>query len=219
MKSRPRRFSHSLALLVAATWSSAAWASPLVNTTNYRLVNNNPTGSAPVTGITLLVTPSGTQSDPTVMPADPAQSPLTIASDSTGFVGTLQVGSGAVSLPSGKDNEVLNLAFSGGGFQPGGILNFSLQTNPALGTTPATLAVYYPTASSLSLVRLGPDPTKGDATPVSPSPSSPNGAVQVPEPMSMTLWAALSALGMVRAGLYRMRRKTPVLGSETPCPV
>lgn len=208
MKSRTRRFSHCLALLVA-TWSSAAWASPLVNTTNYRLVNNDPTGSAPITGITLLVTPSGTQSDPTVMPADPTQSPLTIATDSTGFVGTLQVGSGAVSLPSGKDNEVLNLAFSGGGFQPGGILNFSLQTNPALGSTPATLAVYYPTTSSLSLVRLGPDPTKGDATPV-PTPSGPNGAVQVPEPMSMTLWAALSALGMVRAGLYRMRRKAPV---------
>ena len=208
MKIRKRRLTHCLTLLVA-TWSSVAWASPIVNTTNYRLVNSDPTGSAPITGITLLVTPSGTQSDPTVMPADPTQSPLTIATNSTGFVGTLQVGSGAVTLPSGKDNEVLNLAFSGGGFQPGGVLNFSLQTNPELGTTPATLAVYYPTTSSLSLVRLSPDPTKGDATPGT-STSSPSGAVQVPEPLLMTLWAALSMLGMARAGLYRMRRNAPV---------
>ncbi len=209
MKLRPSRCFFSIAVLTA-TWSSVATASPMVNTSNYKLVNNNPVGSAPITGITLLVSPSGTQANPTVMPADPTQSPLTIGSDSTGFAGTVQIGSGAVNLPSGKDNEVLNLVFSGGGFQPGGILNFSLQTNPNLGSTPTSLSVYFPTTSSLSLVNLDKQTTKGDATPSSGTPGNP-GAVQVPEPISLAVWTALGALGLARAGLYRMRRRPLVV--------
>ena len=194
--------------LFLATSMSVVSAGPIVNTSNYRLVDNDPAGSAPITAITLLVNPSGTEANPTVMPADPLQSPLTIASDSTGFTGKLQVASGAVSLPSGKANEVVNLVFSDTGFQPGGILNFALQTNPGLGGTIPTLSVYFPTSSSLSLLNLDKLATTGTDDPASSGGST--GVILVPEPVSIAVWAALGTLGLARATHYRMRRRPRV---------
>ncbi len=207
MKLRPRQFPLFALILVAS--ANLAFAGSIVNMSNYQLTDNDPSGSAPVTAVTLLVTPSGTQANPTVMPADPSQSPLTIASSSTGFTGKLQVGSGAASLPNGTENEVLNLVFSNGGFQPGGVLNFSLETNPGIGNAAPTLSVYYPTTSSLSLLNLDKLSTKGDANPASSGGGS-SGTLQVPEPLSIAIWAAIGSLGLARAGLYRLRREPRV---------
>jgi hypothetical protein len=115
-------------------------------------------------------------------------SPLTILSDSHGFdpnhlVVALKDGTSS----TGQPQQMFGLVFYGQGLQPGGVLHFALSIDKALANNPPQLQSLTP---GISIVA-DPLPTtsqqSGGGATTTPGPTD----NQIPEPLSVVLWAAL----------------------------
>jgi hypothetical protein len=165
---------------------------------SYRLSNTNPAGTAPVTKVVASVIPPGT-----VVPPDPSSSPLTILPGSSGFdQSNLQILLGDGKAPNGDPVQAVALDFGTSGFQPGGVLNFSLSLDKAFQGSPDLQLP--PSAAGLSIMHVNATGTgsnnggTGGTTPV----GTPD--TQVPEPLTLFLWSTGAVgLGLVRACAYR----------------
>lgn len=133
------------AILMLAAPPAPAGAASI---TTYRLSNNNPAGSPPITKVGAYVVPPGSIDDTT------EESPLTILEGSSGFESSTDalnvlVGNGQV--PEGEANagaplqglaldflgkNIPETGFVGKGFAPGGVLNFSLNLSPSTDAVP-----------------------------------------------------------------------------------
>jgi hypothetical protein len=143
-------------------------------------ISNEP-GRTPITieSVGALVLPPGS-----IVPNDPNQSPLEILAGSSGFdKDSLQVLLGE-GTRDGQPAQALGLDFGAGGFQPGAILNFSLDISPL--NTKITLTP--------ELV----DPEAGRSSIVLQAVS----AQTVPEPGSIAVWT----VGALAAGWYARGR-------------
>ena len=210
------------AILMLAAPPSPAGAESI---TTYRLRNNNPTGTAPVTEVVTYVVPPGAINDKSV------ESPLTILEGSTGFdPEALLVAVGNGQVPEGQPNagdpvQGLALNFGQSGFAPGGVFNFSLNLNPAitdapdlvlLPASPAGLAIEDVPPTSVDVggddgvvdVGGGGGTGTGGGGPVVPPGSVTPPENQVPEPMSVVVWSVLAGLGLARA--RKLRRSSPL---------
>jgi len=195
--------------------------------TSYRLSNNNPAGTPPVSEVVAYVVPPGAINDKTV------ESPLTIMEGSSGFdqeALLVAVGNGAV--PDGQENagdpvQGLALNFGQNGFAPGGVFNFALNLNPLISaspdlvllpTSPAGLAIEDVPPTSVDVGgddgtgdNAG-DPGSGGDGGVAPVLAPGGGGIapenQVPEPMSVVIWSILAGLGLARA--RKLRRSNPL---------
>ncbi len=199
------------------------------NITSYRLSNQSPAGTPPVSEVVAYVVPPGAINDKTV------ESPLTIMEGSSGFdqeALLVAVGNGAV--PDGQENagdpvQGLALNFGQNGFAPGGVFNFALNLNPLISaspdlvllpTSPAGLAIEDVPPTSVDVggddgVGTGDnagDPGSGGDGGVAPvlAPGGGGNAPenQVPEPMSVVIWSILAGLGLARA--RKLRRSNPL---------
>lgn len=199
--------------------------------TSYRLSNNNPAGTPPVTEVVAYVVPPGAINDKTV------QSPLTIMNGSSGFdPEALLVAVGNGEVPEGQQNagdpvQGLALTFGQDGFAPGGVFNFSLNLNPLIGvapdlvllpTSPAGLAIEDVPPTSVDVGGDngvgnggGTGSTGGGTDDVVVPVIAPGGGggnapeVQVPEPMSVVIWSVLAGLGLARARTLRHSSPLP----------
>lgn len=206
---------------------ASAWGSTLVK---FRLANE---GTTPISRLDFRIEPPGSVVAPTDG-TDPstgqptAGSPLTVLSDSTGF----DTSKLSVALGSGANMQGLRLLFGQtqataadgtittsqmvdsagkpvGLFDPGAILNFALNADPA---TANTLNLVLPEAArGLSLRRYAteepnvtatPDPATPTTPPVTPSTGGVTDTTTVPEPTSVGLWG-----GAALAGLFGFRRR------------
>jgi hypothetical protein len=178
---------------LAARMSSTAEA--VDGAATFQLVNA-PDATAAQQALTL-ITPPGT-----IVPPDPALSPLTILPGSSGFdqdsLKVLLID--GVSPQTGEPGTgvALGLVFENGGFAPGGILNFQVSLMPGF-QGPLTLDLIAPTPDSVSFGDV-PAPIPG-GTGGGPTPAPPG--TQVPEPLSVILWSSLAGLGLIRAHAFR----------------
>lgn len=128
-------------------------------------------------------------------------SPLTILPDSHGFdPNHLVVALKDTQSASGQPQQMFGLVFYGQGFQPGGLLHFTLSIDKSLGSTPPSLQVLTP---GISITADTPADT-GGANPG----GSDNGVppVNVPEPLSLVLWSALLGAVVVRGRVVKRSR-------------
>ncbi|HEV3165785.1 MAG TPA: hypothetical protein VGZ22_17285 [Isosphaeraceae bacterium] len=173
-------------------------------TSSYELLNTNPAGTAPVTKIVTSVIPPGT-----VVPPNPSTSPLTILPGSSGFdQNNLQVLLGQGQTPSGAPLQALALNFGTQGFAPGGVLNFSLSLDKAFQGSP-TLQLPDGT-TGLTIKQLANEQSGGGSTgngnggSISTPSTGHSTGNQVPEPLTLALWATgVVGLGLARARAYR----------------
>jgi hypothetical protein len=206
---------HTAALAVAlasalclAARPTAVRASEIANsntTTNdtatFQLSNTNPAGTTPVTKVVANVIPPGT-----IVPPNADSSPLTILPGSTGFdQNNLNVLLGAGKTPSGGPLQALALDFGPHGFQPGGVLNFSLSLDQAFQGTPTLQLPTDGTAAGLSIVQ-----TQSATPDVSTQGSGQTvlSTSAVPEPLSIALWS-MGAMGLALLHVRRYRRIRP----------
>ncbi len=200
-----RRLSAPLiALLAAALLALLPASASAAGVSWYRLTNTDMPGAAPVQEVLARIIPPGS-----IIPPDPKTSPLTILPDSTGYVSSgfdskeLEVLLGDGQTPEGDPFQVMKLDFGPNGFQPGGRLYFSLNRSPAFdGLTQLVLpsSVQNLAFESLAVTDVPTDTGGGSGS------GGGGGSVppaQVPEPMSLVLWSAVLALGLVRARAYR----------------
>lgn len=131
--------------------------------------------------------------------------PLTIdASHSSGF--DPQNFKDAPGTNTVNNDPVLGLFFGNTPLQPGGRLEFALKLSPsfqgplALSLTPDQNGQTTPGLSIVSLAAGGAS-TGGSGSTVTESASAPT--MNTPEPISLTLWSGLAALGLLRARAYR----------------
>lgn len=190
------------AALVLATRPTPVRAAGIIpNTTNgtasYALLNTSPAGTAPVTKVVASVIPPGT-----IVPPDPGTSPLTILDGSKGFdQNNLKVELGDGKTPSGDPLQALALDFGPQGFQPGGVLNFSVTLDKAFQGAPTLTLPDTPTFLAILHTSTQP-PQVGQGVPAG-APSGPP-SNQVPEPITLVLWSSgLAGLGLLRARLFR----------------
>ena len=216
------------AILMLAAPPSPAGAESI---TTYRLSNNNPAGTTPVTEVVAYVVPPGAINDKTV------ESPLTILEGSSGFdPEALLVAVGNGEVPEGQANagdpvQGLALNFGPDGFAPGGVFNFSLNLNPAISDVarPGALAGLAGGAGDPGCApdfgrrgrrrwrrqrrgrrwrrrRRGRRRGRPGRRPRCDGGNGPEN--QVPEPMSVVIWSVLAGLGLARA--RRLRRSSPL---------
>ncbi len=218
----------ALAAVLAVLPSGSAWGSTLVK---YRLANE---GSTPISRLDFRIEPPGAVIPVTTV--DPATgqsqtgSPVTVLPTSSGF----DTSKLSVALGSGSNVQGLRLLFGQtqttdaagqvtttpmldsagqpvGLFQPGAMLDFALNADPA---TADSLALILPEAArGLSLRRyatestnISPNPgtgSGGTTTPIDPGTGTGSGGVNtVPEPASVALWG-----GAAIAGFFGFRRR------------
>jgi hypothetical protein len=175
------------------------------NNSTYELINLSPTGSKPVSVVVADINPPGA-----IVPPNSQTSPLTILPGSSGFdpnALTVNLGNTPATATT-PAQQALGLGFGNGGFQPGGVLDFSLSTAPNLqGPIQFTLAQGM---TDLVFKALQSTQTSSDSNPssTSSSPSSDSStpppastgsgssststptAVFVPEPASLVAWSA-----------------------------
>lgn len=193
----------------------------------YRLQNNT---SQAISILDFNVQPPGAVVPPTT--TDPATgqtttgSPVSILSGSSGF----DVSKLSVALGGGNGVQGLRLLFgqtqttgpngqvtfqqatdgSGnpiGQFSPGAVLDFSVSVNPADAQTVQLIPPPNLPAGSLILTPYPYDTSTGTPTTSGGGSGSSGSDVNaVPEPWSLTLWSALTALGLARARIYRRSR-------------
>ncbi len=202
---------------------------------NYTLVNGSNTT---ISRLDFKVIPSGAVTPP-IVGTDPATgasvtgSPITLLSNSTGF----DPSNFSVALGSKPDAQILrflfgqaqtvdasgNVSFSPildsngnpiGGFQPEGILNFSVSVDSS---TSSQFRLQLPSSiPGLTLNQLSVNVPVSIATSSLKSVSSATSAAtlatlstsQVPEPMSLVVWSALIVLGMTQSSRLRSLART-----------
>jgi hypothetical protein len=146
--------------------------------------------------VVALVQPAGGIVTP---PSTSTQGPLTILAKSSGFSA-----SGVYDfLASTKDSsgnplQALGLSFYGQGLAAGGVLNFSL--NVANASAPPQLVSQTP-GVSIAL-------DKASSSSKSSHTSTAVSDAQVPEPLSLLLWSALSGAGVLRARKVARRKRS-----------
>ena len=193
----------------------------------YRLQNN--TGQA-ISVLDFSVVPPGAVVPPTTTDPTTGQttsgSPISVLSSSSGF----DVSKLSVALGGGNGVQGLRLLFGQtqstgpngqvtmqqaadsngnpvGLFAAGATLDFALSVDPTYADSVQLIPPPNLPADGLVLTAYPFDTTTG-----APTPSSGSGATggsdpnTIPEPWSLTLWSALTALGLARARVYRMRR-------------
>lgn len=160
----------------------------------------NPTSTTNNDLIVTGITPANS-----VAPVNASTSPLSIVNGSFGFdQSNLQV----FLSPADQTTQGLALQFANGGLAPGGTLNFKISLDPSYSSTvPPTLTLQAPD-TNLAVTSNG---SLLSYTPVYAN-ASPN-ATSTPEPVSLALWSALAAAGILRARAFRKagrdRRETP----------
>jgi hypothetical protein len=164
-----------------------------------------PSGSMPAQGSANPPTPQFTAVvDPVGLvppPSGSATGPLTILPGSSGFdPQNLSVYLG--SIPSDPNatitQQALGLSFYGQGLASGGVLNFALTIDQALANNPPQLESLTP---GISIKLDGVENTSSQSSSSNgnggAAPASGNG--QVPEPLSLLVWSALTGAGLLRA--------------------
>jgi hypothetical protein len=149
---------------------------------------------APPQIVAQIIPPGGVYTPPTTSTVGP----LTVQSDSKGFTANQLYDSLATTTDAnGKPEQLLGLSFYGQGLQAksaGGLLHFTLAvTNPA---SPPELR------SLTSGVTITLDPSSSGASSVPPA-SGPITNAQVPEPVSVLLWALMVGAGIVQVTSMR----------------
>jgi hypothetical protein len=136
-------------------------------------------------------------------PSTSSSGPLTILANSSGFNASGVYDFLATTKDAnGQPLQALGLSFFGQGLAAGGILNFSLSIANA--SAPPQLQ------SQTAGVKI-----TLDSTPSTPTPSNPPTGVteaQTPEPLSLMLWSALAAAGLLRARMARRSRQAASAG-------
>jgi len=154
---------------------------------SFRLTNTDSTGADPVMSVLASIVPPGS-----VVPPDPATSPLTILAGSFGFnPDDLKVSLGEGTTPSGNPFQALALDFGPGGLAPGGRLYFSL--NLAAASDGVVNLILPSSVDNLAVSSYEPPP---GSTPIG------DGGTKVPEPASLLLWTGLATFGALRARRY-----------------
>lgn len=174
------------------------------HTANYRLTASSaiPVPADDLSGPQVIarVVPPGTVVPPKMADGTEA-SPLTILKTSTGFDQErliVALKDNLTNLAPGETAEQLfGLSFFGTGFQQGGQLDFSLNIDNAV-STPPVLESLTPGVTITAMQTV--EPPK--ETPVAVTNAAP-GTAQIPEPMSVLLWSALTGAGALRARRYR----------------
>ena len=178
---------------VALGWTAVA---PAAGIATFRLMNVDPEGAAPVTSVLARIIPAGS-----IVPRNPNTDPPSILDPSTGYVSSgfnpadvhLTLGDGTTS--TGEAFQALKIDFGPNGLAPGGKLFFQLNKSAAFD---GLVSLVLPTSvSNLALERLDPPPL-GQVL----NGSGPDTA-QVPEPMSLLVWAAAMSLGLLRVRAFR----------------
>jgi hypothetical protein len=158
---------------------------------SFRLTETDSPGAAPVQRVLASIIPPGT-----VIPPDPATSPLTVLAGSSGFnPDDLKVSLGDGTTPSGTAFQALALDFGAGGLSPGGRVYFSLNVSPSF---TGMLTLLLPSSvSNLAIESYTPPPGVG--------PIGGGTGANVPEPVSILMWTGVATFGLLRA---RSRRKS-----------
>ena len=120
-------------------------------------------------------------------------SPLTILNSSTGFDQNQLVVAlkDNVSNGSGSSQQLFGLSFFGSGLKAAGHLDFALNVDKSLSAAPV-LQSQTPGVTIKSLEMAAPPPS----TVLNPTAGTPQ--TQVPEPISLILWSALTGVGFWR---------------------
>ncbi|HEU5118034.1 MAG TPA: hypothetical protein VFT74_15525, partial [Isosphaeraceae bacterium] len=151
-------------------------------------------------------------------------SPISVLSSSTGFdISKLSValggGNGVQGLrllfgqtqstgPNGQVSMQQDVDSNGnpvGLFAPGAILDFALSVDPTYADSVQLIPPPNLPADGLVITPYPYDTSTGTPTPSTGS-NSGSDANAIPEPWSLTLWSALTALGLARARFYRRAR-------------
>lgn len=196
----------------------------------YRLQNN--TGQA-ISVLDFNVVPPGAVVPPSSTDPKTGQtvegSPISVLSSSTGF----DVSKLSVALGGGNGVQGLRLLFGQtqstgadgqvsihqdedadgnpvGMFNAGATLDFALSVDPKDADTVQLIPPPGLPADGLVLTPYPFDTSTG--TPTTGGSGSGTDPVWVPEPWSLTLWSALTALGLARARVYRRRRARLAVG-------
>jgi hypothetical protein len=154
----------------------------------YQLTN---VGTTSNTGdIVASVVPSGT-----IQPVNSSTSPLIPVGGTFDYSlpNSYQVLTGT--LPNSTD-QGLALVFGNGGLAPGGVLDFKVSLDPSYSSSTSPVLTLLPpstgvTTDALDLISYTPGIANG--LPV----------VNTPEPVSLALWSALAAAGLIRARSFR----------------
>ncbi len=178
-----------------------------LTTTTYQLVDTAPAGSSPIQSVVAIVTPYIQPSGAIVAPSANT-SPLTILSGSSGFdQSNLQVSLGQGTDGSNNPLQALALQFNNGGLQPGGVLNFSLNTSPSLTSAlqfslPSTSSdVVIKTSTGTNVTTYETSSTGsgsgGGGSGSGSGGGSGSGTATVPEPISLLVWSSIAGLGVM----------------------
>jgi hypothetical protein len=165
----------------------------------YQLVNAS-SSAIPATGsdsgIAIGVVPANS-----VAPVNATTSPLQVVSGSFGFDPTnVQV----FLSPSDPAPQILGLVFAGSGLSAGGTLDFKVSLDPSYTsmTAPPLSTILPPGAASSTVL-----PTLSSYTPLVAD-GAPPAVANTPEPVSLALWSALAAVGIVRVRAFRKAGRT-----------
>jgi hypothetical protein len=168
-----------------------ATAEAVNGTASFQLLNDP--GAEAAERALALINPPGT-----IVPTDPAVSPLTILPGSSGFdqdnLRVFLFDGDPAETGQERPGVALGLEFANGGLAPGGTLNFAVSVQPGF-QGPLTLELIYGDPATPVSVTFG----DGPPAPVPPPPIPPS----VPEPLSVVLWSSLAGLGLFRAHVFR----------------
>lgn len=131
-------------------------------------------------------------------------SPLTILPDSTGFdASQVVVALKQDTSTSGQQQQDFGLVFFGSGLAANAMLHFALNVNSALANDPSLLQLSTPSSG----FTLTPVVDSGPGTGTSTGGSTDGGASQnIPEPLSIIVWSALTGIGLLRVRAMRRAR-------------
>jgi len=135
-------------------------------------------------------------------------SPLTILPDSTGFdasqvVVALKQGTST----TGQNQQDFGLVFFGSGLAANAMLHFALNVNSALANDPSLLQLSTP-SSGFTLTPVV-DAAPGTGTGTGTGGTTDGGASQnIPEPLSIIVWSALTGIGLMRVRTMRRARQS-----------
>jgi hypothetical protein len=186
----------TLVLAVVAAFASRPTPAQASGLVKFRLTDTDSPGAPPVSTVLMSVVPPGS-----IAPPDPAVSPLTILSGSTGFnPSDLKVLLGDGTTPSGGKFQALKLDFGTGGLQPGGRLYFALNLSPAYS---GLVSLVLPSSvTNLAIDSLPANFGNGGST------GSTGG--NTPEPVSVVVWSSLAGLVVAGRAVVRRRARTAV---------
>lgn len=132
--------------------------------------------------------------------------PLTVVDNSSGFdPKNLQV----LTNPYDPTSQGIALLFGNGGLATGGVINFKLSLDPAYTAINAPQLTLTPPDTNLSATGqiLSYVPNIANGSPGEQPPAA-SQSVSTPEPVSLALWSALAAAGMLRARAFRKSRRS-----------